>query len=95
MGAGDAERVNLAGLLHAVEAAAPIDAVDVLGSELQKLVGAEQVSLLVTNLSGNAVVRLSHVATGAPVETGETNAASPSRFPARPTNRSSSRKSIW
>ena len=66
VGSGDAERVNLAGLLHAAEAAAPIDAVDVFGSELQKLVGAEQVSLLVTNLSGNAEVRLSHVATGTP-----------------------------
>ena len=87
MGAGDAKRVNLDGLLHAVEAAAPIDAVDVLGSELQKLVGAEQVSLLVTNLSGNAVVRLSPVATGAPGRDGRNERGESLSLPGSPYER--------
>lgn len=48
-------------LLEAVEAAPPIDAVDVLAAELRRLVGARHISLLITNFSGSAVVRLSHV----------------------------------
>ena len=54
-------RLDVSGLLEAVEASPPIDAVDVLATELRRLVGARHVSLLITNFSGNAVVRLSHV----------------------------------
>lgn len=48
-------------LLAAVEGSPPIDAVDVLAHELAALVDASDVSLLIANFSGNAVVRLSHV----------------------------------
>jgi serine phosphatase RsbU (regulator of sigma subunit) len=61
---GDDERVDLRGLLAAVEDGPPIDAVDALAAELGRMVGATQVSLLIANFSGSAVVRLSHVATG-------------------------------
>jgi serine phosphatase RsbU (regulator of sigma subunit) len=57
----EGERMDLRRLLAAVEEVPPIDAVDVLGAELAKMVGASQVSLLIANFSGNAVVRLSHV----------------------------------
>ncbi len=55
--------MDLRRLLAAVEEAPPIDAVDVLGAELAKMVGASHVSLLIANFSGDAVVRLSHVTT--------------------------------
>ena len=58
------ERLNLRSLLAAVEAAPPIDAVDVLATELAAMVGASHVSLLIANFSGTAVVRLSHVSSG-------------------------------
>jgi serine phosphatase RsbU (regulator of sigma subunit) len=51
----------LGSLLDAIEEASPIDAVDVVAAELLELVGAGQVSLLIANLSGNGLVRLSHV----------------------------------
>ena len=52
------------GLLEAVEGAPPIDAVDVLATELCDEVEATHVSLLIANFSGKAVVRLSHVEAG-------------------------------
>lgn len=55
------ERFDLRILLDAVEAAPPVDTVDVLARELATMLGATAVSLLITNFSGNAVVRLSHV----------------------------------
>lgn len=58
------DRLNLRRLLAAVEAAPPIDAVDVLATELAAAVGASHVSLLISNFSGTAVVRLSHVGSG-------------------------------
>ena len=58
------ERLDLRRLLAAVEAAPPIDAVDVLAAELAAVVGASHVSLLIANFSGTAVVRLSHVTSG-------------------------------
>jgi serine phosphatase RsbU (regulator of sigma subunit) len=56
------ERLDLRGLLAAVESAPPLDAVDVLATELGKMLDATEVSLLIANLSGSAVVRMSHVA---------------------------------
>ena len=56
--------MNLRTLLAAVEAAPPIDAVDVLAAELAAMVGATEVSLLIANFSGTAVVRLSHATSG-------------------------------
>jgi serine phosphatase RsbU (regulator of sigma subunit) len=55
------QRVDLRRLLAAVEEAPPIDVVDVLAAELAEMVDASHVSLLIANLSGSAVVRLSHV----------------------------------
>ncbi len=57
---------DLRSLLAAVEDASPIDAVDVLATELAGAVHARHVALLIANFSGSALVRLSHVdATGA------------------------------
>lgn len=53
---------DLRSLLSAVENASPIEAVDVLGAELAEVVQARHVALLIANFSGNALVRLSHVA---------------------------------
>ena len=56
--------MDLRRLLAAVEEAQPIDVVDSLAAELAGMVDATQVSLLIANFSGTAVVRLSHVAGG-------------------------------
>jgi serine phosphatase RsbU (regulator of sigma subunit) len=61
---GRDQRLEIGRLLEAVEGSPPIDAVDVLAAELRRLVDARHVSLLIANLSGNAVVRLSHVTAG-------------------------------
>jgi hypothetical protein len=58
------QRLDLRILLDAVEAAPPVDAVDVLARELATMLDATAVSLLITNFTGDAVVRMSHV-TGA------------------------------
>jgi serine phosphatase RsbU (regulator of sigma subunit) len=55
------QRFDLRRLLAAVEAAPPIDVVDVLAAELAEMIGAAQVSLLIANFSGTAVNRLSHI----------------------------------
>ncbi len=57
----DSQRFDIKRLLEAVEGSPPIDSVDVLGAELRKMVDARHVSLLIANLSGKAVERLSHV----------------------------------
>jgi serine phosphatase RsbU (regulator of sigma subunit) len=54
-------RLDIRQLLEAVEGSPPIDSVDVLAAELRQLIDARHVSLLIANLSGNAVMRLSHV----------------------------------
>jgi serine phosphatase RsbU (regulator of sigma subunit) len=54
--------VDLRRLLAAVEEAQPIDVVDSLAAELAGMVDATEVSLLIANFSGTAVVRMSHVA---------------------------------
>jgi serine phosphatase RsbU (regulator of sigma subunit) len=53
--------VDIRRLLAAVEAAPPVDVVDSLAAELARMVDATEVSLLIANFSGTAVVRLSHV----------------------------------
>ena len=53
-------RLDLLGLLAAVEAAPPVEAVDVLAAELARMLDATEVSLLIANLSGTAAVRMSH-----------------------------------
>lgn len=59
--AEDTERLDLRRLLAAVEAAPPIDVVDVVAAELAEALGATRVSLLIANFSGTALNRLSHV----------------------------------
>lgn len=53
--------VDLRHLLSAAEDAAPLDAVDVVAHELRRRVGGSHVGLLITNFSGTALVRMSHV----------------------------------
>lgn len=52
---------DLRHLLEAAEAAPPVDAIDVVGREVGRMVGATRVGLLIANFSGDAVVRMSHV----------------------------------
>ena len=53
-------RLDLGGLLAAVEDAAPVAAADVLGQHLGEALGARQVSFLIADFSGRALVRLGH-----------------------------------
>lgn len=54
-------RLDLRGLLAAVEATPPVEVVDVVAAELAKTLGATSVSLLIANYSGSAIARISHV----------------------------------
>ncbi|HET9691242.1 MAG TPA: PP2C family protein-serine/threonine phosphatase [Acidimicrobiales bacterium] len=58
----DRAGLDLRRLLDAVERAQPIDVVDTLAAELSVMVDARRVSLLIANFSGDALVRMSHVA---------------------------------
>ena len=55
-----AGRLDLAQLLAAVENAPPVDAADVLGGWLADAIGATDVSFLVVDFSGRALIRLGH-----------------------------------
>ncbi|MCX6464611.1 MAG: PP2C family protein-serine/threonine phosphatase [Pseudonocardiales bacterium] len=55
---GDLPPPDLTALLEQVEAAAPVDAIDVAGNELARMFDAVEVSLLVADHSGRSVVRL-------------------------------------
>lgn len=57
-------------LLAAVDAAPPVQAVDALARELARMLDATHVSLLITNFSGDALVRMSHVSAGPELEDG-------------------------
>src|SRR3954463_6481199 len=57
---GHSARLDLGELLAAVEDAAPVAAVDVLGDRLRKAVGATEVSFLIADFSGQALIRLEH-----------------------------------
>jgi serine phosphatase RsbU (regulator of sigma subunit) len=50
--------IDVGALLQQVEAAAPIDAVEVVAAELGRMVDATAVTLLIADFSGRAVVRL-------------------------------------
>ena len=52
--------LNLDSLLAAVEAAAPVAAVDVLATELAEAIGAREVSFLIADFSGRSLIRLGH-----------------------------------
>jgi hypothetical protein len=53
-------RLDLGSLLASVEAAPPVAAVDVFAAELGDRLGAEEVSFLISDFNGSALVRLSH-----------------------------------
>ena len=53
-------RFDLGRLLHAAEAAAPVEAVAAVALELNDMVAAEQVSFLIADFSGDALIRLGH-----------------------------------
>ena len=54
------------GLLEAAEAASPVDAVAAVTRELGLSLGATEVSFLIADISGRALVRLTHVPLGHP-----------------------------
>ena len=70
MPSGSDQGFDLRRLLEAGEAAPPVDVVDVLAAELAEMVDSTEVSLLIANFSGSAVVRLSHVRPGEPLRDG-------------------------
>jgi serine phosphatase RsbU (regulator of sigma subunit) len=53
-------RLNLGALLAAVEDAPPVAAVDVLGQRLASALGARELSFLIADFSGQALIRLGH-----------------------------------
>src|SRR3954453_21335609 len=53
-------RLDLGALLAAVEDAAPVAAVDVLGERLASALGARELSFLIAAFSGPALIRLGH-----------------------------------
>jgi serine phosphatase RsbU (regulator of sigma subunit) len=54
------ERLDLGALLAAVEDAPPVAAVDVLAERLADTLGARELSFLIADFSGNALIRLGH-----------------------------------
>lgn len=60
-----AARIDLGRLLDAAEAAAPVDAVDAVAAELRDMVGADCVSFLIADFSGDALIRLGRSSYGA------------------------------
>ncbi len=64
-----AGRLDLALLLAAVENAPPVDAADVLGEWLAAGLGATEVSFLVVDFSGRALIRLGHAGIAAATRT--------------------------
>jgi hypothetical protein len=56
----DGCRLDLRSLLAAVEAAPPVAAVDVFAAELGDRLAAEEVTFLISDFNGSALVRLSH-----------------------------------
>jgi Stage II sporulation protein E (SpoIIE) len=62
-------RLDLAGLLAAVEDAPPVAAADVLGACLADAFGASEVTFLIADFSGGALIRLGHAASPAATRT--------------------------
>ena len=54
---GPGSRVDLGALLGGVEAAPPVEAIDVVAGELARMVGAREVSFLIADFSGRSVIR--------------------------------------
>lgn len=60
MGARGTSRLDLGGLLAAVENAPPVAAADVVGELLAEALDASEVAFLIADFGGDAVIRLSH-----------------------------------
>jgi hypothetical protein len=60
-----AARLDLGQLLASVEDAPPVAAADVLGERLVQVLGAREVSFLIADFSGQALIRLGHAGSGA------------------------------
>jgi hypothetical protein len=60
MGEGRGSALDLNLLLAAVEAAAPVAAVDVVAAALAEAIGAREVSFLIADFSGHSLIRLGH-----------------------------------
>ena len=74
--AGDEdERLDLRALLAAVEAAPPVQVVDVVVAELARILDASRASLLIANFTGDALVRLTHATAPERVEEGHNERA--------------------
>jgi serine phosphatase RsbU (regulator of sigma subunit) len=61
-GVDQADDTVVTGILAAAENASPVDAVDAVTRELAAALGASAVSFLIADISGRALVRLSHAA---------------------------------
>jgi serine phosphatase RsbU (regulator of sigma subunit) len=57
-------RLDVGALLTAAENAAPVEAIDAVADALSGMVGAEHVSFLIADFSGDALIRLGHSADG-------------------------------
>jgi hypothetical protein len=62
-------RLDLAELLAAVEDAPPVAGADVLGERLTDTLGASDVSFLIADFSGRALIRLDHAGSEAATRT--------------------------
>jgi hypothetical protein len=62
-------RLDLSKLLSAVEDAPPFSAADVLGERLASELDAREVSFLIADFSGHALIRLGHYGDGAATRT--------------------------
>ncbi|HEU4974121.1 MAG TPA: PP2C family protein-serine/threonine phosphatase [Baekduia sp.] len=65
----EAGRMDLGALLGAVEDASPVAAADVLGQQLATSIGATEVTFLIADFSGQALIRLGHAGTAAATRT--------------------------
>jgi serine phosphatase RsbU (regulator of sigma subunit) len=72
-------RLDLSELLGAAEDAAPVDAADVLARHLAETIGAVEVSFLIADFSGLALIRLGHAGAGTATRTQGSETAE--RFP--------------
>jgi len=61
---GPSSRLDVGALLAAAEAAAPVEAVDAVADALREMVAAEDVSFLIADFSGDALIRLGHSSAG-------------------------------
>src|SRR3954453_9722806 len=65
MAHGHAARLDLGQVLAAVENAPPVAAADVVGQRLTEALAAREVSFLIADFSGQALIRLGHAGSGA------------------------------